>query len=118
MPNTADLTGSLRSSPSRMVLWAWLALQLVVPTALLFAPSRPRPFGWQMYSATRPTPAFTLEWPGDSTGLLDINALLPRRRGEIAYARYVPPHLCAQDSTLRSVVVTERGKAPSRVMCP
>lgn len=115
-----DRIASLRTALSEAPPWVvvlWLVFQCVLPAALLVTPRRPHPFGWQMYSATRPTPEFILEW-SDRSSSLDIYALLARRRGEIDYARHIPAHMCRQDPTLRAVTIIERSKSPMRVPCP
>ncbi len=107
----------------RAFVLVWLAFQIGLPIAMLFAEYRPAPFGWQMYSATRNESEFRIEWRNDSVSTLDFAAIVPRPRAELDYSVLVPRHVCGHFQGVRSVVVTEldaiggEGTRSSRYEC-
>jgi hypothetical protein len=85
----------------------FLALQIGVPTVLLFA-RRPARFGWQMFAAHTVSPAFAVEHADGSRALVRVDDYFAFRRADLDPATYdrLPAHLCRLDPTV--VVVYER----------
>jgi hypothetical protein len=98
----------VRSSPALLVraalALAFLTLQVVVPTVLLFR-ARPARFGWQMFATHTRAPAFVVEHRDGSRAPVDIDAYFAWRRGDLDPAVFerFPAHLCAVEPSVATV---------------
>jgi len=102
----------------RAFIWAYLAIQISVPTVLLLSPDRPARFGWQMFSGSR-LPWFSrLSRDGrqEPVSLDEVRAIVGVWRSELDYERYVPPILC-QRQPFAVAILSERGRDVRRWPC-
>lgn len=95
---------------------AYLILQTAIPLRQL-ASSEPARFGWQMYSRARIQPEFALVTPAGEVPV-EMERYLLRLRREIAFERYLPPHLCRVHPEASAVVVRRMSETSVRVPCP
>jgi len=86
------------------VVVAFLTLQVVVPTLLLFG-ARPARFGWQMFAAHTRAPVYVVERTDGSRAVIDVDDYFAMRRGDLdpaVFARF-PAHLCALEPSIVTV---------------
>jgi hypothetical protein len=107
----------VRSSPvlslRAVFALAFLTLQWVVPTVLLFG-ARPARFGWQMFAAHTRAPAFAVEHRDGTRAVIAIDDYFAFRRGDLDPAAFerVPAHLCALDSSIATVYEQRVAQGP------
>ncbi len=87
-----------RISPSIMIaacfFGVFLAAQLLIPLAQFVWAPRPARFGWQMYAVASAAPRFDLIMRDGAAKPLDITPYVTSLRGDVPFARFLPPHLC------------------------
>jgi hypothetical protein len=91
---------------------AYLAVQVGVPTARLFAP-RPSRFGWQMFAAAPQAPFVVATRVDGRRDTLDVDAYFAFQRGDLNRSAYdkLWPHICRVAPTIESVSVRWPGSA-------
>jgi hypothetical protein len=91
---------------------AYLALQVGVPTARLFAP-RPARFGWQMFAAAPRSPLVVATRVDGRRDTLDVDAYFAFQRGDLSRSAYgkLWPHICRVDPTAARLTVRWPGSA-------
>ena len=83
----------IRTALVSVLVAAFLAIQVIVPTVALFGP-RPARFAWQMYSALPDMPrAWVLNRDGTEQPI-DLGQLFAVQRAEIDYAAVLRTGLC------------------------
>lgn len=96
----------------------FLLVQTLIPLVQLAAP-RPARFGWQMYSAKRQRPQFSLILRDGSSRPLDLGRYVAQSRGEVDVETALPPHLCRVIPDLAAVRITApNAKQPRVYACP
>jgi hypothetical protein len=93
---------------------AYLAVQIGVPTARLFAP-RPSRFGWQMFAAAPRAPLVVATRTDGGRDTLDVDAYFAFQRGDLSRSAYdkLWPHICRVGPTVERVTVRWPGSAAS-----
>jgi len=87
-----------------VIVVAFLTLQFLVPTVLLFH-RRPARFDWQMFAAHTRAPAYAVERADGSRALVDVDDYFAFRRGDLDPAAFdrLPAHLCAVEPSIVTV---------------
>lgn len=102
------------------VVVTYLALQLAVPTVMLFRPRTQR-FGWQMFTAAPVLPRLVLHRTTGRRDTVEVDRYFAIRRPELAPGDldFVAPHVCrvTPDATLVELWV-RRDSAPRLYACP
>jgi hypothetical protein len=111
-------TGRDRRTTITAVLVAlFVAWQLLVPAAMLFA-QRPARFGWQMYSAVPDLPqAWLLDAAGAETPV-EVSPLFAKSRAEIDYAAALRAGLCEVPGTVAVKLWEPDEASPELIECP
>ena len=89
-----DATGRRRLLAA--VIVAFVALQVAVPTLMLFQERAAR-FGWQMFSGARSDAEFVLV---DRLGVerkVEVGDYVGKQRAEIDFEAVLPPYLCERE---------------------
>lgn len=99
-----------------LLVAAFLAIQLLVPTVALFGP-RPARFSWQMYSALPRVPhAWTVAADG-SEEPVDLGAVFAVQRAEIDYVAVLRSGLCDLTGAPAVKIQADGGQAPEVISC-
>ena len=105
----------IRTALVSVLVAAFLAIQVIVPTVALFGP-RPARFAWQMYSALPDVPRAWLVRPDGSEQPVDLSRLFAVRRAEIDFAAVLRAGLC--DATAAVAVRIQPAHAdPEIIAC-
>ena len=100
---------------------AYLALQVGVPTARLFAP-RPARFGWQMFAAAPRSPLVVATRVDGRRDTLDVDAYFAFQRGDLSRSAYgkLWPHICRVSPTVERLTVrwAQAPASPESHRCP
>lgn len=105
----------MRSTALRLLIVAFLALQLVLPVLALAGP-RPTRFGWQMFTAYAPPPTVSVESDDGSVEAVELGELLAHPRPEADLDTAIVTALCDRGDVV-SVILAD-GTAARRVPCP
>lgn len=109
MQNSAEVTSASRSKAARVFVPVFIAVQVLVPGAMLAArwvnegsqPATEYPVSWQMYSATK-SGTYEGTTEDGSTVQLSTDSLPPVIRAQGYYVT-VPLMLCEENESLVSV---------------
>lgn len=104
---------------AKYICAAILVAQIAVPVFQLRA-ERPARFGWHMFAAMQPPPAFGVEAPDGTIDTLKVEDVLAHPRPEIDLERVVPEALCEQRGDALAVLTYTPGESSetARFPCP
>jgi hypothetical protein len=105
-------TDHLKARILGVLIVAWLAIQVAVPTVALFH-DRPARLGWQMYTAVTDLPVVTLRETDGSTHSIDVRALVARDRAEADFTTAIADALCRREA-VAAVIVEHTGTRSER----
>ena len=116
----ASANWSARDRVVGALVVTYLALQLALPTLMLFRPRTQR-FGWQMFTSAPVLPRLVLHRAAGAPDTLDVNNYFAVRRPELQadHLDLLAAHICrvAGDATLVELWVG-RDSTPRRHPCP
>lgn len=95
-----------------VLIVAWLAIQVAVPTVALFH-ERPARLGWQMYTAVTDLPVVNVRETDGSMHSIDVRALVARERAEADFTTAIADALC-RNASVAAVIVDHAGKQSER----
>ncbi len=93
---------------ARVLIVAFLALQIAVPVVAVFG-ERPQRFAWHMYSALPPVPQAWVVRADGTEEPMELEALFVVPRAEIDYASVLWDRLCSVPDVVRVRVESEGG---------